>query len=249
MPGLPASFPPLRTRQPTVGNLSARLTTFLGRDAELVELGALLEDARLVTLTGPGGIGKTSLGTELARVQAPRFRDGAWFVALDLIDAGDPVMAVIARIIGLFDGPQRAAANGLLPYAADRSMLFVLDNFEHLLHAADEVTALLRASHASRMIVTSRAPLRIPGEHEYPVRQLTQFDDDPSMWQRQGGRRRMLPSDCSSIGLEPYGRTGSPRASWPSSARSVICSTACPSGSSLRRPRSHCCRRRPSGTC
>jgi hypothetical protein len=93
------------------GNLPTRLTSFLGRAAELVELGALLEQARLVTLTGPGGIGKTSLGTELARAQAPRFRDGAWFVALDLIGDADLVLTVIARTIGLFDGPERAAVN------------------------------------------------------------------------------------------------------------------------------------------
>jgi predicted ATPase/class 3 adenylate cyclase len=177
VPGLPASFPPLRTRQPAAGNVPTRLTTFLGRDAELVELGALLEEMRLVTLTGPGGIGKTSLGTELARAQAARFRDGAWFVALDLIGDADLVMTVIARTVGLFDGPERAAANGLLAYVTDRSMLFVLDNFEHVLDAAGGVTALLRASPASRVIVTSRAPLRIPGEQEYPVRPLIQFDD------------------------------------------------------------------------
>jgi len=175
VPGLPASFPPLRTQQPAAGNVPTRLTTFLGRDAELVEVGALLEDARLVTLTGPGGIGKTSLGTELARAQATRFRDGAWFVALDLFDDADLVTTVIARTIGLFDGPERAAANGLLAYVADRSMLFVLDNFEHVLEAAGDVTALLRTSPASRVIVTSRAPLRIPGEQEYRVRPLTQF--------------------------------------------------------------------------
>ena len=174
VPGMPTSFPPLRTIQPATGNLPARLTTFIGRDAELAELEVLLEDARFVTLTGPGGIGKTSLGTELARARAARFRDGAWFVALDLIDDADMVMTVIARTIGLFDGPERAAANGLLPYAADRSMLFVLDNFEHVLDAAGEVTALLRASPASRVVVTSRAPLRIAGEHEYPVRPLTE---------------------------------------------------------------------------
>ena len=131
-----------------------------------------MAERRLVTLTGPGGIGKTSLAVEAARRVADRFGEGAWFVPLaDLEDPGD-VRATIARTIGLHDGPGRPAAEGLRPYLADRSMLLVLDNFERLLDASGDVADLLDASPALRIIVTSRAPLRIGGEQEYPVQSL-----------------------------------------------------------------------------
>ncbi len=171
-PGLPTSFPPPRTREVRRGNVPNRLTSFIGRASDLAQLGALLESSRLVTLTGPGGIGKTSLAIELARSQAARFPDGAWLVSLDVIDERSQVRSTIARTIGLYDGPERSAAAGLLPYLAERSMLLVLDNFEHVLDASGEVTAMLEASPESRVIVTSRAPLRTSGEQEYPVRPL-----------------------------------------------------------------------------
>ncbi len=89
VPGLPTQFPALRTSTESVAELPARLTSFIGRDAELQELAALLAEQRLVTLTGPGGIGKTSLAVEAARTIADRFADGTWFVALaDVEDSG-----------------------------------------------------------------------------------------------------------------------------------------------------------------
>jgi predicted ATPase len=100
--------------------------------------------------------------------------DGVWFVGLESIDDPTLVRAEIARSLGLFDGPDRPAADGLAHYLADRSMVFVIDNFEHVLDAATEVTAILRASPATRIVVTSRAPLRLPGEQEYPVRSLAE---------------------------------------------------------------------------
>lgn len=169
VPGLRSDFPALRTTTATIGDLPSRLTSFIGRDVELEELAALLAERRLVTLTGPGGIGKTSLAVETARRVADRFPDGAWFVPLAEVEDPAAVRSVIARTIGLFDGPGRPAADGLRPYLADRSMLLVLDNFERLLDASGDVADLLDASPASRILVTSRAPLRIAGEQEYPV--------------------------------------------------------------------------------
>lgn len=169
VPGLRTDFPPLRTSRPSAGNLPVRLTSFLGRDRELQELRDLLEPSRLVTLTGPGGIGKSSLAIELGRSLADTVPDGAWFVALDVVSDPAEVPAVIARTLGLFDGPERPAAAGLAQYLADRSALLVLDNFEQILEAATDVAALLRASPGTRIVVTSRAPLRIGGEQEYPV--------------------------------------------------------------------------------
>ncbi len=177
IPGLRNEFPPLRTSQPTIGSLPPRLTSFLGRDRELDELASLLAAGRLVTLTGPGGIGKTSLSVELARRNAGSFQDGAWFVGLDPIAEASQVSGVIARTLGLYDGPERSAAEALTPFLTDRSVLLVLDNFEHLLDAAGDVATLLRAAPAAKVVVTSRAPLRIAGEQEYPVRPLALAGD------------------------------------------------------------------------
>ena len=98
--------------------------------------------------------------------------DGTWFVALDEIEEPALVRSAIARTMGLFDGPERSAADALLPYLADRSALLVLDNLEHLMGATSDVTAILRGSPGTRVVVTSRSPLRISGEQEYPVRPL-----------------------------------------------------------------------------
>jgi predicted ATPase len=95
--------------------------------------------------------------------------DGAWFVALDVVAESAQVGTTIARTLGMFDGPGRPAAEGLAPYLASRSVLLVLDNFEHVLDAAPVVATLLLLSPGTRVVVTSRAPLRISGEQEYPV--------------------------------------------------------------------------------
>ena len=170
--GLRTDFPPLRTTRPSAGNLPARLTSFLGREAELEALDELLKQNRLVTLTGPGGIGKTSLAIQLGRAWQDRVPDGTWFVALDSIGEPGMVRAEIARSLGLFDGPDRPAADGLERYLADRSVVLVLDNFEHVLEAAGDVNSIVRASPGTRVVVTSRAALRVQGEQEYPVRPL-----------------------------------------------------------------------------
>ncbi|HEX7345282.1 MAG TPA: adenylate/guanylate cyclase domain-containing protein [Candidatus Limnocylindrales bacterium] len=169
VPGLQSDFPALRTGSAGVGDLPRRLTSFIGRDPDVETLGTLLTDNRLVTITGPGGIGKTSLAVETARAVSERFRDGAWFVGLADLEDADAVRSLIARTIGLFDGPGRPASEALAPYLKDRSVLLVLDNFEHVLDAAGDVADILAASARSAVLVTSRAPLRIAGEQEYPL--------------------------------------------------------------------------------
>jgi predicted ATPase/class 3 adenylate cyclase len=188
VPGLRTAFPPLRTSRPTEGNLPPRVTSFLGRDAEIDELRSLLAANRLVTLTGPGGIGKTSLAVELARTVAPSVPDGAWFVALDEIQDPALVLPVIARTLGLFDGPERPAVEGLTRHLENRTILLVLDNFEHLLPAAGDVGPILRASPGVLIVVTSRAPLRITGEQEYPLRPLAVGTEACSMLFTQRAR-------------------------------------------------------------
>ena len=163
-----------------IGNLPDRITSFVGRDQDITDLAELATDARLMTLTGPGGIGKTSLAIEVARRLEPRFPDGAWFVSLAALAGPDQVRSAIAHGIGIYDGPERSAASAVLSFLADRSMVLVLDNMEHLLDAADDVAAVVHASPGSRVLVTSRAPLRIAGEHEVPVAPLV--DDGTALF-------------------------------------------------------------------
>ena len=225
--GLPSEFAPPRTAGAVVGNLPDRLTSFLGRDAELAAVAELARSARLITLTGTGGIGKTSLAIEVARQLAPEHPDGAWFVAL--ADVTDPaeVPAAIAHGIGLFDGPERSAADALLPYVTTRSMVIVLDNVEQVLEAAEHVTAIVRASPATRVIVTSRAPLHVAGEHEVAVRPLA-------------ARRRPAVHRAGPGG--PGGLAAQRRRS-RSSRRSARCWTTCLSASSSLPRAPRCCRR------
>ena len=171
--GLPTAFPPPRTGGTQVGNLPDRMTSFVGRDATVEQVAERCREARLVTLTGPGGIGKTSLAIEVARTLAPDFADGAWFVPLADVTDRDALAGAVAHGIGLLDGPERSAASALLPYLAERSVVLVLDNLEHLLPAADAIGSIVRASPTSRVIVTSRAPLHAAGEQEFPVTPLT----------------------------------------------------------------------------
>jgi predicted ATPase/class 3 adenylate cyclase len=169
VPGLVREFPALRTGSHVAVELPERLTSFVGRDQDVDAVVGLLDQNRLVTITGPGGIGKTSLATEAGRIAADRSPDGAWFIALADVEDASSVRSVVARAIGLFDGPGRPASEALDHYLKARSVLLVLDNFEHLLDAAGVVTSILAASPHSRILVTSRAPLRIPGEQEYPL--------------------------------------------------------------------------------
>ncbi len=172
VPGLRTEFPPLHTAGTALGDIPVPLTSFIGRRREVEDLQELLDGHRLLTLTGPGGIGKTRLAIEVARSRSTASPDGTWFVALDEIEEPALVRSAIARTMGLFDGPERSAADALIPYLADRSALLVLDNLEHLMGATADVTAILRASAGTRVVVTSRSPLRITGEQEYPVRPL-----------------------------------------------------------------------------
>jgi predicted ATPase/class 3 adenylate cyclase len=191
--GLPVDFPPVRAGRATTGNLDRRLTSFLGRDRELSDLVGLLSRSRLVTLTGPGGIGKSSLATELARAVEADYPDGAWFVPLETVERAADMPGLIARTIGLYDGPTRSAVEALPTFLAERSMLLVLDNFEHVMEAATGIPTLLRGASGLRVIGTSRAPLHLTGEQEYPVPPLGRTDPDAAIRLFVDRARAVLP--------------------------------------------------------
>jgi len=172
-PGLRNAFPALRSLD-APNNLPAELTSFIGRERELAEVTALLQGTRLLTLTGPGGIGKTRLALEVAAASLTDFDDGAWCV--ELAATGDPrlVPQALASSLGLKEEPGRSVADTIAAHLADRRVLLVLDNCEHLLEACAELVArLLRATRQVKVIASSREHLRVAGERVYPVPALS----------------------------------------------------------------------------
>lgn len=166
-------FPPPRGVRPDTGNLPARSLSFVGRQAETELLRQLVAENPLVTLVGPGGAGKTSLATEVAREIAVDFSDGAWFVALDAVNYTELVGPAIVAALGLRDLSGRSARDRLVDNVSDRALLLVLDNFEQVLDAAPLVGDLLAAGPSLRIIATSRAPLHLAAEQVFPVASLT----------------------------------------------------------------------------
>jgi predicted ATPase len=152
------------------GALPVPVTSLLGREQEAAAVEDLVEKsgARLVTLTGPGGVGKTRLMVEAARRLGPRFADGARFVDLAAVSAADLVAAAIAAGLGLNTSAGRLVAD-LEAYLRARRLLLALDNFEQVMDAAPLLARLLAAAGGLVVLVTSRAVLRLRGEHEFPV--------------------------------------------------------------------------------
>ena len=166
--GLPrlVPFPGLEDRAPAV--LPRFLTPLVGRDREIATVGALLlrEDVPLVTLTGPGGVGKTRLAVRVAEKLAGDFPDGVWFVPLASVRDPALVATTVAAVIGVREWRGRPLVAGLQAFLQDKRALLLLDNFEHLLPAARLVTDLLAACPQIRVLATSRAVLRLSGEHD-----------------------------------------------------------------------------------
>ncbi len=152
-------FPPLKTLHQT--NLPVPATPFLGRERELGEVLGLLRSSRVLTLTGPGGSGKTRLALQTAAEAAEDFPAGVWWVPLSTLRDPSLVRDSIAQVLG--------SKNGLADHIADKELLLLLDNLEHLLAATPELAALLERCSGLRVLATSREPLRLSAEQEYPV--------------------------------------------------------------------------------
>ena len=156
-----SDFPPLKTLYQT--NLPIPQTPFLGREKELGEVLALLgrDDVRLLTLTGPGGTGKTRLAAQAAGALAERYPDGVFWVPLTPLRDPELVLESAGQILG--------ARNGLASHIADKRMLLLFDNFEHVVEAAPSLSTLVGECPHLEALVTSREPLHLAGEQEYPV--------------------------------------------------------------------------------
>jgi predicted ATPase/class 3 adenylate cyclase len=170
-PSLEATFPPLTTLEHGAGNLPVRMAPFVGRRSELGEVDRRLEDpsVRLLTLTGPGGTGKTSLAIRAAGDQRPRFRDGVSFVDLSSTRDSDAMLVALGRAIGVGEAPDRPLRQEVTERLRDRQMLLLLDNFEQVTAAAPLTAELLDDCPEIKLLVTSREPLHVRREHIYAV--------------------------------------------------------------------------------
>jgi predicted ATPase/class 3 adenylate cyclase len=174
--GLPADFPPLKTLETTPNNLPTQLTSFIGRDDQVREAKQLLSRSRLLTLTGPGGTGKTRLSLEIAVEVLDQFSDGVYFVPLSAVHDPELVASAIAQALAISTTGSRRPLDALLDHLREKQTLLVLDNFEQLLKAAPIATQLLEASAGLRVLVSSRTALRVSGEQEFPVPPLAMPD-------------------------------------------------------------------------
>ncbi len=191
-PDLRNDFPPLRTAKSVAGhNLPSQFTSFVGRDPQLVEVGTLLTENRLVTLTGAGGAGKTRLAVEVANQVAGDYVEGVWYA--DLAPISDPavVPVAVARALGLPDQPGRSTMDTLLRFVHDRQLLVVLDNCEHLLDASSElVVELLTGCLRLSILATSREPLGLAGELIWRVPSLSLANEAIELFTERARRAR-----------------------------------------------------------
>jgi predicted ATPase/class 3 adenylate cyclase len=173
--GLTAHFPPLRTLDVHPNNLPLQPTPLVGREREIGEVADRVrsEEVRLITLTGPGGTGKTRLALQAAADVLEEFSDGVFFVALATITERDLVASTIALPLGVKESAEQPLMESLKSYLHYKHLLLVLDNFEQVLEGAPVVAELLGACPKLKVLTTSRIPLRLYGEQEYPVPPLT----------------------------------------------------------------------------
>jgi predicted ATPase/class 3 adenylate cyclase len=171
---LPADFPPLRTLDVRRHNLPAQATSLVGREREVEELSTMLAQpgVRLVTLTGPGGIGKTRLALQVAAELVEHFPDGVWFVNLAPVSEPDLVVPAVAQTLGLRQLDGRDLTATVQDALREQRLLLLLDNFEQVVAAAPVVAALLATAPSMTILVTSREALRLSGEHVVAVRPL-----------------------------------------------------------------------------
>jgi predicted ATPase/class 3 adenylate cyclase len=172
-PQLYQNFPPLRELEATPNNLPQQLTTFIGRERERQEIEGYLATTRLLTLLGMGGLGKTRLALQIGAGVMDAYPDGVWFVDLQTIRDSALVAGETARVLGVREEAGRPLLQTLCAHLKSRKLLLILDNCEQIVDASAELAgAILRAAPDVRILTTSRAALRVPGEQTYLVQPL-----------------------------------------------------------------------------
>ncbi len=175
--GLPTDFPPLKTLEVFRSNLPAQITSFIGREKEISEIKRLMAEHRLITLTGSGGTGKTRLSLQVASNLLDSFAGGIWFVEFAPLSNPSLVPQTVCNTLGLREEPTRSALDVLTSYLREKKVLLILDNCEHLVEAAAQLTeALLRACPNLWLLTSSREALGIAGEKTFHVRSLSTPD-------------------------------------------------------------------------
>jgi predicted ATPase/class 3 adenylate cyclase len=171
--GLPSDFPPLKTLDARPNNLPVQLTSFIGREEEIKKIKELLKNTHLLTLTGPGGAGKTRLSLQVGADIIDEFANGVWFVELAPITDSVLLPNEILKELGIKEEPNKTLDETLTGYLKDKEILIILDNCEHLIDACAILTEnLLKACSKLKIIATSREALKCTGEQTYSILSL-----------------------------------------------------------------------------
>ena len=170
-PDLPSQFPPLRTLDAHGNNLPVQPTPLVGREREVAQVceRLLSPEVRLLTLTGPGGTGKTRVGLQAAADLLEEFEDGVFFVTLATLTDPALVAPTLTQALGVAESGEKQPEAALREFVRDRELLILMDNFEQVLEATPLLEELLAAAPRLKVLATSRAALRLYGEHEFPV--------------------------------------------------------------------------------
>jgi predicted ATPase/class 3 adenylate cyclase len=179
-PDTPLVMTPPRATPHVASSIPVKVRPIVGRTVALQSAAELLmhDAVRLVTVTGPGGTGKTRLAVELAHELDPNFPDGVFFVALAAVRSPGQVLPTVARALGVLESSGRTIIEGLSSVVGSARMLLVLDNMEQILAAGPDLGQVLEALPGVKILVTSRAPLRLSWEHEYPLSTLPVPSED-----------------------------------------------------------------------